>query len=161
MKVQLLSMNVDNEFGVLTRITSLIRREGWNIKSLAVAETLDPAVSCITVCIECLDSALSHVRTRLGKLDCVKSLTVFDPQKHERIELAVVSVLSSDKNAAEACAQSFGARLLCMDGGRQVFEITKDPVQIDAFINNLASFGTVNVTRSGAIMIEKSVNADK
>jgi acetolactate synthase-1/3 small subunit len=149
-------MNVDNEFGVLTRITALIRREGWNIKSLAVAETVDSSISCLTVCIECLDSALEHVRVRLGKLDCVHSLIVFDPQKHERIELAVVRVLTPDKSAAEACAQSFGARLSCPDGDRQVFEITKDPVRIDAFISELASLGTINVTRSGAIMVGKA-----
>lgn len=155
MNVQLLSMNVDNEFGVLTRITALIRREGWNIKSLAVAETVNPSVSCLTVCIECLDAALEHVRIRLGKLDCVHSLMVFDPQKHERIELAVVRVVTRDKCGAKACAEIFGARLFHSHGDRQVFEITKDPVAIDAFIGELAKLGTTGATRSGAVVIER------
>lgn len=155
LKVQILSINVDNEFGVLTRITSLIRREGWNIRSLAVAQTEEPAVSRLTVSLECLDSALEHVRSRLDRLDCVHSLTLFDPQKHERIELAVVCVTAADKSAVHACAKEFGARVFSPDGEEPVFEITQDPVQIDAFLDALGRLGTMHVTRTGAIMVGK------
>lgn len=65
-------MMVDNEFGVLTRITALVRREGFNIKSLAVSVTENPEVSRMLIAVECVDSALSKVLERLSRLDCVR-----------------------------------------------------------------------------------------
>lgn len=65
-------MLVDNEFGVLTRITAMLRREGFNIKSLAVEVTDNPEISQMLVSVECIDSALPRVLTRLNKLGCVK-----------------------------------------------------------------------------------------
>lgn len=63
---------VDNEFGVLTRITALVRREGFNIKSLAVEVTENPERSQMLISVECLESALPKVLGRLNKLECVK-----------------------------------------------------------------------------------------
>lgn len=65
-------MLVDNEFGVLTRITAMLRREGFNIKSLAVEVTDNPEISQMLVSVECIQSAVPKVLTRLNKLGCVK-----------------------------------------------------------------------------------------
>jgi acetolactate synthase-1/3 small subunit len=65
-------MLVDNEFGVLTRITAMLRREGFNIKSLAVEVTDIPEISQMLISVECLESAVSRVLIRLNKLGCVK-----------------------------------------------------------------------------------------
>ena len=66
-------MLVDNEFGVLTRITAMLRREGFNIKSLAVEVTDNPEISQMLVSVECIESAVPKVLTRLNKLGCVKN----------------------------------------------------------------------------------------
>lgn len=71
--VKTIGLLVDNEFGVLTRITALVRRDGFNIKSLAVTETKNPGVSRLLIAVECVDSAFPKVLSRLGKLGCVKS----------------------------------------------------------------------------------------
>jgi acetolactate synthase-1/3 small subunit len=63
---------VDNEFGVLTRITARVRREGFNIKSLAVEVTENPEMSLMLIAVECLESALPKVLGRLNKLECVR-----------------------------------------------------------------------------------------
>ncbi|NLG52426.1 MAG: ACT domain-containing protein [Clostridiales bacterium] len=68
-----ISMLVDNEFGVLTRITALVRRDGLNIKSLAVTETKDKAVSRLLIAVECTDNSFIKVLARLKKLGCIKS----------------------------------------------------------------------------------------
>lgn len=65
---------VDNEFGALTRITALVRREGFNIKSLAVEVTENPDVSQMLISVECLDSRLIKVLERLNKLGCVRNV---------------------------------------------------------------------------------------
>lgn len=66
-------MLVDNEFGVLTRITAMLRREGFNIMSLAVEVTDNPEISQMLVSVECIEGAVSRVLTRLNKLGCVKN----------------------------------------------------------------------------------------
>ncbi|MEI6100544.1 MAG: ACT domain-containing protein [Eubacteriales bacterium] len=71
-------MLVDNEFGVLTRITALLRREGFNIMSLAVEVTENPEISQLLVSVECMDTALPRVLGRLNKLGCVKDAVVAD-----------------------------------------------------------------------------------
>lgn len=158
LKAQLLSMTVDNEFGVLTRVTALIRREGWNIRSLSVAESADPCSSRLTVCIECLDSALEHVRARLNKLDCVHSLTVFDPAVHARIELAAVRLGEEDGDAV-ARALSHGARPYGSDGAR-IYTLAADPERIDAFLAELAALGADGAVRSGAVLLSRRADGE-
>lgn len=63
---------VDNEFGVLTRITALVRREGFNVKSLAVEVTANPEESLMLIAFECYEAALPKLLVRLNKLDSVK-----------------------------------------------------------------------------------------
>lgn len=67
-----IKLMVDNEFGVLTRITALLRREGFNIRTLAVEVTENPEMSRMLLSVECLHSAIPRVMARLNKLDSVK-----------------------------------------------------------------------------------------
>lgn len=70
--IKTISMLADNEFGVLTRITALVRREGFNINSLAVTVTEDEAVSRLLIEVECIESSFPKVMGRLKKLGCIK-----------------------------------------------------------------------------------------
>ena len=79
-----LKLLVDNEFGVLTRITALIRREGLNIKSLAVEVTENPELSQVLISVECIINSLPKVLSRLNKLGCVKKAV----QVSERFDLS-------------------------------------------------------------------------
>ena len=74
--IKTISILVDNEFWVLTRITALFRREGFNIKSLAVTVTEDEAVSRLLIEVECIESSFSKVMSRLIKLGCIKHATL-------------------------------------------------------------------------------------
>lgn len=69
---------VDNEFGVLTRVTAMVRREGWNIDSLAVTMTENPDLSQMLITVECIVSTLPRVLGRLNKLSSVKKATVVE-----------------------------------------------------------------------------------
>ncbi|NLG36549.1 MAG: ACT domain-containing protein [Clostridiales bacterium] len=71
--VKTISLIVDNEFGVLTRITALVRREGFNIISLAVTVTDNPELSRAFIAVECIQSAFPKVLERLRKLACVRT----------------------------------------------------------------------------------------
>ena len=68
-------MLVENEFGVLTRISYTVRRQGFNIRSLAVTETDNPEISKMILSLECLESRYEPILDRLRRLSCVTWLT--------------------------------------------------------------------------------------
>jgi acetolactate synthase-1/3 small subunit len=153
--VQTLILLVDNEFGVLTRVTALVRREGWNIKSLAVAETMDPAVSRLTISVECIDSTLPHVLERLGRLACVKGITAYAEATHFSRELILVTLEGGEGERAIKEAEGLGARILDSSGGMLTVEFSGEPGHAEALIATLKSFGTVNIARSGIVALER------
>ena len=150
----ILTLMVDNEFGVLTRITAQIRREGWNIKSLAVAETIDPAISRITLALECYDTTLPEVMHRLSRLACVRSVTAYSPDQYVCRELCIARV-SAQGEAVQQVSERFGAHLLSQDGGVSLLEMAAEPPELDAFLQALRELGEVSVARTGAITLER------
>ncbi|HOR12344.1 MAG TPA: acetolactate synthase small subunit [Clostridia bacterium] len=152
--VHILTLLVDNEFGVLTRITGQIRREGWNIKSLAVAETTDETISRLTLALECFDAKLKDVIQRLSRLDCVRSVTAYKPEEHlcRELLLARVSVL---RESVEELINKYEARVISSEGDSFVIELTAERSKVDNFLLELQKFGSVQAARTGAITLER------
>lgn len=73
-------MLVENEFGVLTRISSTVRRQGVNIRSLAATETHNPEITRMILSLECIESRYEPILKRLDKLSCIKKLIPLDPK---------------------------------------------------------------------------------
>ncbi len=151
-QAHILTLMVDNEFGVLTRITAQIRREGWNIKSLAVAESIDPAISRITLALECFDATLPTVLHRLSKLACVRSVTAYDPEKYACREL-VVAILQNNAHI-DTLVKQFSCRVL-ESGEHPVVELVAMPSELDVFILALEAYGEKNIARTGPITLER------
>lgn len=148
----ILTLMVDNEFGVLTRITSQIRREGWNIKSLAVAESADPAISRITVALECFDATLPTVLHRLSRLACVRSVTAYEPERYVCRELLVAKLDAPEK--LEALQETYVFRVIGDTNGA-VLELAGTPQELDAFVLALEKLGEKNIARTGPITLER------
>ena len=138
----LLTLIVDNEFGVLTRTTSLIRREGWNIKSLSVAETADNTLSRLTLSLECFDATLASVLNRLGRLDCVHRISACTEQTHILRELALLHV--REEGPAE---EEGGLRV-----APGVYQFAAEPSRLDEVIRRLSP---LEVTRTGVIAMDR------
>lgn len=153
--VQTVILLVDNEFGVLTRVTALVRREGWNIKSLVVAETMNEAVSRLTISVECINSTLPHVLERLERLACVRSIAVFSADTHFSRELVMMTVEGSGAPQAGQAAAAAGARVLESAPGSITLEFTGAPEQAENLVSELKLFGSVNVARSGIVTLER------
>ncbi|MEL7610083.1 MAG: acetolactate synthase small subunit [Bacillota bacterium] len=151
----ILTLLVDNEFGVLTRVSSQIRREGWNIRSLAVAETTDPSISRITLSIECFDMTLPGVLFKLKRMQCVKSVTAYDPELCVCRELAVLRVTDADWAQCEALNARYGVRPLESFDNTRLFEVSASPEELSEYIDELGTLGRVEAARTGAITLEK------
>lgn len=97
-----ISVLVENKFGVLARIAGLFSARGYNIASLAVSETLDPAVSYMTMVIEAEDEKiLEQIKKQLNKLIDVITVTDFTKKEHVDRELVLVKVDYSAKDKAK------------------------------------------------------------
>lgn len=149
----ILTLMVDNEFGVLTRITSQIRREGWNIKSLAVAESTDSAISRITLALECFDTTLPMVVQRLVKLACVQSVSAYDPAKQVCRELAVAVVHLQDGELAGIIEQ-FNPTILSRQNGATTMELVGTPARLLEFVQELNMLNERSVARTGPITLD-------
>lgn len=149
--LQIFSLLVDNEFGVLTRITALIRREGLNIKGLTVAETLTPSVSHLTVTVEMQGVKLETVVKRLGRLDCIRSFTVCTDAGFVRQELCLV-VCTRESGLWQ------GQPILWEDATSVCFSCVGTPEALTAYLaENRAHL--LRVSRSGVVTIQKGEGA--
>lgn len=151
----IITLLVDNEFGVLTRVSSQVRREGWNIRSLAVAETTDPMISRITLSVECFEMTLPGVLFKLKRMQCVRSVTVYDPDLCVCRELAVLRVTDADWEKCEALNARYGARLLETVDNMRLYEVSASPEKLGEYIDELGALGRVEAARTGAITLEK------
>ena len=152
-EAHILTLTVDNEFGVLTRVTAQIRREGWNIKSLAAEETADPSVSRITLALQCFDATLPSVVNRLSRLACVRHVSAFDAERCICRELVVAR--TADAPGARAVAERFLAQVISSENGIMLLQLTAEPKTLNAFLEALRKEGEVASARTGAITLEK------
>lgn len=157
-KMEIFTLMVDNEFGVLTRVTALIRREGWNIRSLSVAETDDTDVSRLTVSLDLHHSAVEHVVDRLSRLGSVRDVSVFSPETQVAQELCFVRLDVKDSEALAALCADYDAQRL-EEGPDSVLLSVRYPAQdTDQFLKRCKLIGLRAIARSGAIALNLAEN---
>ncbi len=153
-----ISVLVENKFGVLARISGLFSARGYNISSLAVGETEDPAVSRMTIVSEGDDKTLEQIKKQLNKLiDVIKVVDYKEGDFLDR-ELILVKVAITPKTrgqvleAVESCGakiESAGSRSLCV-------EATGDQTKVKTLLELLRPFGIIEVVRTGRVAMDKS-----
>ena len=150
-----LNVTVDNEPGILAKITGLFTARGYNIDSLTVADiTDDHAVSRITVVTNGPPQVIDQIEAQLERLvpvHKVTDLTTAGP--HVERELALVKVSGTGDKRVEALrvAEIFRANVVDTTTGSFVFELTGAPSKIDSFIALMRELGLVEVGRSGVV----------
>src|SRR5207249_11055950 len=97
----IISILVENEFGVLARVAGLFSGRGFNIESLSVAETMDPTVSRITLVTRGDDQVLEQIEKQLYKLIAVIKLTDFTGTEHVERELVLIKVAADERTRGE------------------------------------------------------------
>jgi acetolactate synthase-1/3 small subunit len=157
-----LSILVDNEPGVLSRIAGLFSGRGYNIESLTVSETEhETQLSRFTIVTKGTPMVLEQIKTQLDRMvpvHKVVDLTVeTDPLERE---LALIKVSGRGEKRIEALrlAEIFKARVIDASIDHFVFEITGPPSGIDQFVSIMKDLGLVEISRTGVTAIGRGPN---
>ncbi len=150
-----LSVLVENEFGVLSRIAGLFSGRGFNIESLCVAPTTDATVSRITLVTSGDDRVLEQVTKQLHKLVNVIRVSDFREVDHVERELVLVKVSAEARSRAEILNVIDIFRGKVVDAGRQsyVVEVTGSQDKIKAALELLEPFGVLEIVRTGVVAV--------
>jgi len=158
MKPHTLSVLVENRPGVLSRVTGLFSRRGFNIESLAVGTCEEPGMSRITIVVIGDDAKVEQVMKQLHKL--IDVIKVSDLTENERVEreLALIKV-SAEPGTSRAevmqIAQIFRAQIIDVGSKTVILEVTGDTDKIDALEKLLRQFGVKELVRTGRIGIPR------
>lgn len=148
-----LSILVENNYGVLTRVAALFARRGYNIDSLAVGMTEDPDVSRMTIVVYGDDAVIEQVIKQLYKL--IEVIKVVDLSKEEYVdrELALIKVSASSETRAEILqiVEIFRAKVIDVGSSTMTIEITGGSEKITAIEKLLRPFGIKELARTGKI----------
>ena len=153
--LQIISVLVENKPGALMRITGLLSARGYNIESLTVARTLDPALSRMSIVVDVDPQLRAQVIKQMNKLVNVlqaSDLTESPAVKREMVLLRVRTDLTS-RQAILKEAEIFGARVVDSSTEGFALEVTGDPEKLDVFIDLMRSYGEIEVTRSGTVAV--------
>jgi acetolactate synthase I/III small subunit len=150
-----ISVLVENEFGVLSRVAALFSGRGFNIDSLCVAPTNEESISRITLVTRGDDQILEQINKQLHKLiDVIKVIDYSEESAIER-EMALVKVTAEDENRAEVLriVDIFRAKIVDVTPRSYTIEATGAPAKIDAILELLRPLGLKELVRTGAVAI--------
>lgn len=152
-----LSVLVENKPGVLTRIAGLFARRGFNIDSLAVGRTEDPAVSRMTIVVDGDERVIEQVTKQLHKLVDVIKLTDMTNDEYVDRELILIKVHADPSSRAEIMqiVDIFRARIVDIGRNSLIIECTGDAGKINAIESALRPFGVRELVRTGKIALAR------
>ena len=148
---------VTNKSGVLTRISGLFARRGYNIDSLSVCNTNNPAMSRMTIVALGTNDEINQIVRQLDKLwDCHK-IKVLRPAECVKRELLLikVSVPSSRRPEIESTANMMKVKIIVVGESSVTCEMTGEPNKIDKFIELMQPFGILELARTGITALSR------
>ena len=157
LKKRILSLLVDNEPGVLSRIAGLFSGRGFNIESLCVAETLDPGISRITIVTQGDLPVLEQIKKQLNKLINVVKVFDFSDIPFVQREMVLIKVRSKPEHRAEILrmADIFRSRVVDVSTDYYTLEVTGNESKVEAFLKLLKPMGVKEIARTGVIALAR------
>lgn len=163
MKTHILSVLVENQAGVLARVSSLFSRRGYNIEALSVGPTENAEISRITIAVNVEGHALDQVIQQLDKLVNVIDIIELPTSTSHQVELILVRVAlkggESDRKKIDAVLEKFGAYLVEATATSVTIQQTANPADIEKLLGELAPFGIVELTQSGVVAMGRRIDA--
>ncbi|HKK90674.1 MAG TPA: acetolactate synthase small subunit [Desulfobacteraceae bacterium] len=153
----LLSIVVDDEPGVLSRIAGLFSGRGYNIESLSVAPTARPDISRITMVTRGGDHIVEQIKKQLNKLINVLTVTDLTDKKYVMRELSLIKVHARPEQRAEILriVDIFRCRVVDVGHDHYTIEVSGDEGKLKAFMNLLKPMGIIEVARTGSIALAR------
>jgi acetolactate synthase-1/3 small subunit len=150
-----LSVLVENEPGVLTRVAGLFARRAFNIHSLAVGPTEHEEISRITVVVDVEDHPLEQVTKQLNKLVQVIKIVELDPATSVQRELLLVKVRAdaASRSGVLEVVELFRAHVVDVTPDAVVVEATGTGAKLNALLTALEPFGVREIVKSGTLAI--------
>ncbi len=153
-----ISVLVDNEPGVLSRVAGLFSGRGFNIESLNVAETLDSEVSRMTLVTRGNDQIIEQIIKQLNKLvNVIKVVDFLSGSDYVDREMAMIQINADGSSRAEILRiiDIFRGRVVDVAPKSYTIEITGDDQKIQAVIDLLLPFGIIEIVRTGKVAIAR------
>ncbi|MCR5256102.1 MAG: acetolactate synthase small subunit [Acetatifactor sp.] len=151
MQKKVFQLLADNTSGVLSRISGLFSRRGYNIESITAGATHDPNVTRITIVASGDDEILEQIEKQVAKLIDIKDIRELKPEESVYRELALVKVRAEDdrRQGVIAIANIFRANIIDVATDSMIIEVTGNQSKIDAFIQLLHEYEIIEIARTG------------
>ena len=148
---------VDNEPGVLSRVSGLFFRRGFNIESLAVGPTQDNEVSRITIVVKGDDAHIEQLVQQLYKLICVQKVQVMQARNSVERQLLLVKVKAdvSEREGLMRLVDIFKAKVLDVTKSSMILQITGENDKIASMLSLLEDYGILELVRTGMVALER------
>lgn len=152
-----LSLLVENQPGVLSRIAGLFSGRGFNIESLCVAETMDPMISRVTLVTKGNEAVIEQIQKQLNKL--INIIKVYDFTDHPcvRREMILIKVTAKSEHRAEILriVDIFRCKIVDVGPSHYTIEVTGDEGKLKALLDLLRPMGIKEIVRTGIIAMSR------
>ena len=151
MQKKVFQLIVNNTSGVLSRITGLFSRRGYNIESITAGTTADTKVSRITIVTSGDDEILEQIEKQLAKLEDVRAITELKPDESVYRELIMIKVKATAEQRQSIIAVSdiFRAKIIDVSAESLIIELTGNQSKIEAFLGLLDGYQILEQARTG------------
>ena len=151
MQKKVFQLLTDNTSGVLSRISGLFSRRGYNIESITAGVTADPRYSRITIVASGDDELLEQIEKQVRKLVDVRDIKELKPGKSVFRELILVKVKATAEQRQNiiTIAGSFRAKIIDFAAESLIIELTGDQQKLEAFIGLMQDYGILELARTG------------
>lgn len=158
-----ISLLVENRFGVLARVAGMFSGRGYNIESLTVAETTDPGISRMTIITRGNDQIIEQITKQLNKLIDVIKVTDLTDTEYVGRELALIKVNVNDSTRSQILSiiEIFRSKVVDVGQDSYIIEATGDSNKIEAIIDLLKPFGIREIARTGQVAMVRGAKRNE
>ena len=153
------SLLVDNNPGVLSRVSGLFSRRGYSIDSITAGVTADPRFTRITIVASGAELILSQIEKQVRKLEDVIEIKVLHPEDSVYRELIMVKVRANKTERTEiiSVADIFRAKIVDVEKDSLMVELTGNGSKVDAFLELLEGYEILELARTGITGLQRGI----
>ncbi len=160
MQKKVFQLVVDNNSGVLSRISGLFSRRGYNIDSITAGETPVQGQTRITIVTSGDDEILEQIEKQLAKLVDIRSIKELKPEESVYRELVLIKVKATaeQRQAIVAVTDIFRAKIVDVSHDCLIVELTGNQSKVDAFIGLLEGYEILEIARTGIAGLSRGID---